>query len=457
MLVLHNFLNSPLDQFSVIILFPLYINYADFYPYLHHFFFIFKLFNYYWPSQEAISLLNTNSIRYLTFWYDSYTSSIFNFFYANIFLKFLLLDNFCRFFLDFNLALLLFNATNKITIWTDFQSYNINAKLHFNNQYFNPAFYFYDMNLTLFDRMMEIDVLKKGFGCPFPKSKWSVWPLDYRLNVLFGSKMPFHTLYDLHYIFHVLFTLPYTVLRGITVAFPDLTLKFFNFDFSITNVNITFFINSTFIFLFFAASYAITKHYIKPNRYQLIWDFFFKLCINMLKENIGKAGRLFFPAIFFLFIFILTCNLLGMIPYSYTLTSHLLITFIFAFISFTIINIIAIYYHGINILNLFLPTGSPILLAPLLIPIEFISYSFRVISLSVRLFANMMAGHTLLKVIIGFSWSMLTSGGILFITHFFPLIVVFLLIGLEVGVAIIQAYIFTILTCIYLSDGIHLH
>ena len=165
----------------------------------------------------------------------------------------------------------------------------------------------------------------------------------------------------------------------------------------------------------------------------------------------------FFPLILFLFLLILTCNLLGMIPYSYTLTSHLLITFFFALVSFVIINTISIYLHGINFLNLFLPAGSPILLAPLLIPIEFISYVFRVISLSVRLFANMMAGHTLLKVIVGFSWGMLAGGGFLFIIHFFPLMVIFLLIGLEVGVAIIQAYIFTILTCIYLSDGIHLH
>jgi len=126
-------------------------------------------------------------------------------------------------------------------------------------------------------------------------------------------------------------------------------------------------------------------------------------------------------------------------------------------IVFVGINIICLKEHGIKMLGLFLPPGSDLGLAPLLVPIEFISYIFRLFSLAVRLFANMMAGHTLLKVIAGFAWSMMAGGTILFISHFIPLIVLVVLIGLELGVALIQAYVFTILTCIYLNEAVNLH
>ena len=121
------------------------------------------------------------------------------------------------------------------------------------------------------------------------------------------------------------------------------------------------------------------------------------------------------------------------------------------------INIIGGQTHGVHFFSLFFPPGSPLGLAPLLIPIEIVSYIFRPISLSVRLFANMMAGHTLLKVIGGFAWNMMSSSGLLFIAHFVPIFVLILLMGLELGVAIVQAYVFIILTCIYLSDAISLH
>lgn len=448
---------SPLDQFNVFIILPLFLNYADVYPYLHHFFLIFQIFNYYWPYHEILSMIIEGPFAYFNVLISGYESTIFGFLYANLFFKFNFIFTYCNTYLNFLVFFFLFKLNIFGGLSEDIAWLTTFSRLSFLNKYFDQIFYFYDINVKIFDRLLEADVIKKGFGFYFPKSRYSPTPLYLRLNVLFGSKLPFHTLYDCSYFFHVLFTLPYTVLRGVTVAFPDVTLNYYFFDLSITNIVIILLLNCSFLIIFFSASYDVTKHYIKPNRYQLIWDFIFKMCINMIKENIGKKGKLFFPLIFSLFIFILTCNLLGMLPYSYTLTSHLLITFILALLAFTIVNFVALAYHGINIFNLFLPSGSPILLAPLLVPIELISYTFRVISLAVRLFANMMAGHTLLKVIIGFSWSMLTSGGFLFITHFIPLIVVFILIGLEVGVAIIQAYIFTILTCIYFSDGINLH
>jgi len=124
---------------------------------------------------------------------------------------------------------------------------------------------------------------------------------------------------------------------------------------------------------------------------------------NMLFENVGEKSSFFFPYVVSLFIFLLTSNVIGLVPYSFTLTSHLIITFTISFFSFIGINIICVKEHGKNILSLFFPAGSSLLLALLLIPIEIVSYIFRPISLSVRLFANMMAGHTLLKVIAGFS------------------------------------------------------
>jgi ATP synthase subunit 6 len=161
--------------------------------------------------------------------------------------------------------------------------------------------------------------------------------------------------------------------------------------------------------------------------------------------------------IFTLFTFILISNIIGLVPYSFTVTSHLIVTFALALMTFIGINLICIREHGINMLSLFLPPGSSMVLAFLLVPIEIVSYIFRPISLSVRLFANMMAGHTLLKVIAGFAWTMMLAGGGLLVAHVIPLAILVVLMLLEFGVAVIQAYVFTILTCIYLNDAIHLH
>ena len=140
-----------------------------------------------------------------------------------------------------------------------------------------------------------------------------------------------------------------------------------------------------------------------PTRWQLIFESIYDTTFELSYANIGKNGSLFFPLIFVLFIFILFCNLIGMIPYSFTVTSHLVITFSLALTTYIGFNIIGIRKHKLNFLSLLLPGGASLALVPLLVPIELVSYIFRVISLPVRLFANMMAGHTLLKVIVGFS------------------------------------------------------
>jgi ATP synthase subunit 6 len=170
----------------------------------------------------------------------------------------------------------------------------------------------------------------------------------------------------------------------------------------------------------------------------------------------SKSAK-FFPLIFFLFLFILSLNTIGLIPYSFTLTSHLIITLVLSVSVFIGINIICLKIHGINFFSLFLPSGTSVALSFLLIPIEFISYIFKPISLSIRLFANMMAGHTLLKVIVGFSYILLGSTGILFLLQFIPLLILIPLFGLELGVALIQSFVFSTLICIYLNDCINLH
>jgi ATP synthase subunit 6 len=172
---------------------------------------------------------------------------------------------------------------------------------------------------------------------------------------------------------------------------------------------------------------------------------------------LGREGRGFFPFVFALCLFVLCANVSGLVPYSFTTTSHLVVTLSLALIVFGGVNVLSVQAHGSHVLSSFHPNGTSLGLALLLVPIEVVSFLFKPLSLGVRLFANMMAGHTLLKVIGGFAWAIIRGGGMLFVAHLLPLAVLVLLIGLELGVALIQAYVFTILTCIYLHDGIHLH
>jgi len=176
----------------------------------------------------------------------------------------------------------------------------------------------------------------------------------------------------------------------------------------------------------------------------------------MIGDNIGKEGMKYFSFIFTLFMFILIGNLLGMLPYSFTWTSHIIVTFAISFFIFIAVTIIAIAKHGIiKFVKFFAPSGVPKPMLILLVPIEIISYLSRPISLSVRLFANMMAGHTLLKVIGGFVFVLGANsyivGGVL------PVAFLVALTGLEIVIAFLQAYVFAILTCLYINDAIHLH
>lgn len=209
------------------------------------------------------------------------------------------------------------------------------------------------------------------------------------------------------------------------------------------------------LFIFNKDSFSYNSNKLIPNKYQLISEYLYKISLNLFVSNIGKniKEKAFFIKVTTILIFILISNVQGMIPYMSTLTSSLSNTFFIALALFTSIIITILKKKGWKyLLCLFMPQGCPIPLLLLLIPIEIISYTFRVVSLSVRLFANMMAGHTLLKVIVGFSWEIVLVGQLFLLINFIPVITLFILTLLEIGVAFIQTYIFTILTCIYLKD-----
>ena len=196
--------------------------------------------------------------------------------------------------------------------------------------------------------------------------------------------------------------------------------------------------------------FSMRQRSLIPGRMQSIAELSYTFVANMLRNNVGAEGRKYFPFVFTLFMFVLIGNMLGMIPYSFTFTSHLVVTLGMALVVFIGATTIGFMKHGLHFFHFFLPHGTPIYLAPLLVPIEVLSYLTRPFSLALRLFANMTAGHTLLKVFGGF------VGG-LGIIGVIPLAAVVALTGLELLVAFLQAYVFAILTCIYLNDALHMH
>ncbi|MBT3991416.1 MAG: F0F1 ATP synthase subunit A [Rhodospirillaceae bacterium] len=225
-------------------------------------------------------------------------------------------------------------------------------------------------------------------------------------------------------------------------------IKIGDFDASFTN-------SSAFMLLAVIAATALMVFAVRPRagvpgRWQLLAELSYQFIAKMVSDNIGKEGRPYFPFIFSIFMFVLFGNFIGMVPYTFTFTSHIAVTLSMALVIFIMVTVIAFVKHGFHFFSFFLPAGVPIVLAPLMIAIEVISYFTRPFSLSVRLFANMMAGHTLLKVIGGF----VVPLGIFGVVPIAGLVAV---TGLEFLIAFLQAYIFTILTCIYINDAIHLH
>lgn len=193
-----------------------------------------------------------------------------------------------------------------------------------------------------------------------------------------------------------------------------------------------------------------------PGRWQSMVEMTYEFIAGMVKENIGQKGRAYVPFVFTLFMFILAGNLIGMLPYAFTVTSHLAVTFAFAGAIFLATIIIGFLNHGAHFLGLFVPKDTPIYLLPLIIIIEGISFLSRPITHSVRLFANMTAGHILLKVFAGFIVSLLLAGGFLSTIAVLPAVMIVILNALELLVAVVQAYVFALLTCVYLNDAVNL-
>lgn len=202
--------------------------------------------------------------------------------------------------------------------------------------------------------------------------------------------------------------------------------------------------------------YAATRRpQLVPSRIQLIGESTHNFIGQMIKDNVGEEGLPYLPYVLSLFLFILMGNCLGMIPYGFTFTSHIVVTFSLAMIVFISVTILGFIKHGVHFLRLFCPQGTPIYIIPLLVPVEIMSYFTRPVSLSVRLFANMMAGHAMLKIFAGFV--VILAGTSLFPVAALPFTVNLAVVGFEFLVAFLQAYVFTVLTCIYLNDAVHLH
>ena len=183
---------------------------------------------------------------------------------------------------------------------------------------------------------------------------------------------------------------------------------------------------------------------------QIMSEMSYNFIAQLLNDTVGDQGKKYFPFVFAIFMFVLIGNMVGMIPYSFTFTSHIIVTFALAAVVFIGVTILGFMKHGLHFFSFFIVPGLPWYMLSILIPIEVISYLARPISLSVRLFANMLAGHTLLKVFAGFVLPLGIIGVV-------PLAFIVALTGLEILIAFLQAYVFAILTCLYINDAIHLH
>ena len=200
---------------------------------------------------------------------------------------------------------------------------------------------------------------------------------------------------------------------------------------------------------------ATRRRGLVPGRWQSSAEMLYEFVATTLRANAGEQGMRFFPLVFSLFMFILVANLVGMFPYAFTVTSHLIVTFALAMLVFATVTLYGLFRHGTGFLKLFVHEGVPLVLTPIIVPIEVISYLSRPVSHSVRLFAVMLAGHITLKVFAGFVVSMSGLGTLGMLGALLPLAMTVTLTALELLMAVIQAYVFTMLTCMYLNDALH--
>lgn len=234
---------------------------------------------------------------------------------------------------------------------------------------------------------------------------------------------------------------------------PLIHLELAGWDISFTNSSLFMVLATLLITSFFY--FSVNPRAIIPNRWQVISEATYTFISDMIRENTGKDGLTYFPYIFSLFLFILMGNILGMIPYGFTFTSHIIVTFSLAIMVVLSITLLGFARHGWRFLRLFCPANTPVFIIPLLVPIEIMSYLTRAVSLSIRLFANMIAGHAMLKLFGGFAIAL--AGTVFFPVALASVAINIAITGFEFLIALLQAYIFTILTCIYLHDALNLH
>ncbi len=230
---------------------------------------------------------------------------------------------------------------------------------------------------------------------------------------------------------------------------PIVAISIGELDLSFTNSALWMVFAATTITLLLLA--GTRRRSMVPNRIQAFGEMLYTAVAGMVRDNAGADGRPYFPFIFTLFVFILFGNVMGLIPGSFTFTSHIIVTFALAAFIFVAVTIIGFVKNGAGYLSIFLPSGLPFYIVPIVLPIEIVSYLSRPISLGVRLFANMTVGHVILKIVTGFVITLGILGGI------FPLVFLVAIYALELLVAVVQAYVFAILTCIYLADALHPH
>jgi F-type H+-transporting ATPase subunit a len=231
-------------------------------------------------------------------------------------------------------------------------------------------------------------------------------------------------------------------------------MHLFGYDVSFTNQALFMCIVVAAVSLFLTL--AMSKRRMVPSRAQSMAEMSYEFVAGMIRSTAGEEGLRFFPFVFTIFMFVLFCNVFGMIPGAFTVTSQIAVTFSLAAVVILTVIVTGFLRYGIGFLRLFVPK-APFYLLILLVPIEVISFLTRLVSLSVRLFANMLAGHTMLAVFAGFVVALGAAGGILSALSIAPLFFIVAILMLELLVAFLQAYVFAILTCIYLSEALHLH
>jgi ATP synthase subunit 6 len=225
---------------------------------------------------------------------------------------------------------------------------------------------------------------------------------------------------------------------------------------TLTNLTV-FFMLGLFIISFFLITMKLNLNYSKQLKNVVLINIFLTFIKNMLRDIIGVEQHLHYILFVCLGFILFSFNLFGLLPYSLSVTSHFSVTFTLSFIFFVAFNIIGLIRHKEKIVLLWLPHGTPYIVTPFIILIELVSYTTRVFSLAIRLFANIMSGHTLLKILGGFAWGLILSGGIFTYFSVFPFFIIFLISGLEFAIALLQAYVFLVLLTIYLNDALNLH